>query len=69
MIDPQRTARKLVLVADDDADILELLTFRLERAGYEVITAGAIGNRLVIVKSAVAAGRSLHLSTVRGRLS
>ena len=29
----------LVLVADDDDDILELVTFRLERAGYEVITA------------------------------
>jgi CheY-like chemotaxis protein len=29
----------LVLVADDDADVLELLVFRLERAGYEVITA------------------------------
>jgi DNA-binding response OmpR family regulator len=28
-----------VLVADDDADILELVAFRLERAGYEVITA------------------------------
>jgi two-component system phosphate regulon response regulator PhoB len=26
----------LVLVADDDRDIRELLTFRLERAGYEV---------------------------------
>ena len=29
----------LVLVADDDADILQLVAFRLERAGYEVITA------------------------------
>jgi CheY-like chemotaxis protein len=29
----------LVLVADDDADVLELLVFRLERAGYAVITA------------------------------
>jgi DNA-binding response OmpR family regulator len=28
-----------VLVADDDDDILELVAFRLERAGYEVITA------------------------------
>jgi DNA-binding response OmpR family regulator len=28
-----------VLVADDDEDILELVAFRLERAGYEVITA------------------------------
>jgi DNA-binding response OmpR family regulator len=28
-----------VLVADDDEDILELVSFRLERAGYEVLTA------------------------------
>ena len=27
-----------VLVADDDQDILQLVAFRLERAGYEVIT-------------------------------
>jgi DNA-binding response OmpR family regulator len=31
---------RTVLVADDDEDILELVAFRLERAGYEVITAG-----------------------------
>jgi DNA-binding response OmpR family regulator len=30
----------LVLVADDDEDVRELVVFRLERAGYEVITAG-----------------------------
>jgi DNA-binding response OmpR family regulator len=30
---------KLVLVADDDADVRELVVFRLERAGLEVITA------------------------------
>ena len=29
----------LVLIADDDRDILELLGLRLERAGYEVVTA------------------------------
>jgi two-component system phosphate regulon response regulator PhoB len=29
----------LVLVADDDADVRELVVFRLERAGYEVICA------------------------------
>jgi DNA-binding response OmpR family regulator len=28
-----------VLVADDDEDILELVSYRLERAGYEVVTA------------------------------
>ena len=32
-------ARKLVLVADDDPDILDLVTFRLDRAGYEVVQA------------------------------
>jgi DNA-binding response OmpR family regulator len=32
-------ARKLVLVADDDPDILDLVTFRLDRAGYEVMQA------------------------------
>jgi DNA-binding response OmpR family regulator len=30
---------RTVLVADDDDDILELVSFRLERAGYNVITA------------------------------
>jgi DNA-binding response OmpR family regulator len=33
------TGRPLVLVADDDPDILNLLTLRLERDGYEVIGA------------------------------
>jgi len=31
--------QQLVLVADDDADVRELVVFRLTRAGYEVITA------------------------------
>jgi len=31
--------RPLVLVADDDEDILQLLSFRLERAGYEIVAA------------------------------
>jgi DNA-binding response OmpR family regulator len=31
--------RPLVLVADDDADILALVQFRLERAGYAVVSA------------------------------
>jgi DNA-binding response OmpR family regulator len=30
---------KLILVADDDDDVRELVVFRLERAGYEVVTA------------------------------
>jgi len=29
----------VVLVADDDDDILELVAFRLERAGYRILTA------------------------------
>lgn len=29
----------LVVAADDDADILSLVTFRLERSGYHVLTA------------------------------
>ena len=33
------SGRKLVLVADDDPDILDLVTFRLDRAGYEVVQA------------------------------
>jgi DNA-binding response OmpR family regulator len=32
-------SRPVVLVADDDHDILTLVRFRLERAGYEVIQA------------------------------
>jgi DNA-binding response OmpR family regulator len=31
--------RPLVLVADDDEDIRELVAFRLERSGYEVLSA------------------------------
>jgi DNA-binding response OmpR family regulator len=33
------TDQKIVLVADDDEDILELITFRLERSGYTVVQA------------------------------
>jgi DNA-binding response OmpR family regulator len=32
-------SKPLVLVADDDPDILALVTFRLERAGYDVVAA------------------------------
>ena len=34
------SARPLVLVADDDPDILNLVSLRLERDGYEVVKAG-----------------------------
>lgn len=39
MIEAQSADRPLVLVADDDEDILQLLSFRLERAGYEIVQA------------------------------
>jgi DNA-binding response OmpR family regulator len=39
VIEPVLSNRPLVLVADDDEDILTLVTFRLERAGYDVVKA------------------------------
>ena len=39
MNEPGHNRRPLVLIADDDADILELLAFRLESAGYEIVQA------------------------------
>jgi DNA-binding response OmpR family regulator len=50
MIEPRRAGGQLLLVADDDEDILQLLSFRLERAGYEVVQArnGADALRLAI---------------------
>jgi DNA-binding response OmpR family regulator len=35
-----RNGKPLILIADDDPDILSLVTLRLERSGYEVIGAG-----------------------------
>ena len=35
----ESTPAPLVLVADDDPDILDLVRYRLERSGYEVATA------------------------------
>ena len=37
--DMPNTDQKIVLAADDDEDILELITFRLERSGYTVVQA------------------------------
>jgi DNA-binding response OmpR family regulator len=39
VIEPVPNGRPLVLVADDDDDILTLVSFRLQRAGCEVIQA------------------------------
>jgi DNA-binding response OmpR family regulator len=36
---PETSSTPLVLVADDDPDILTLVGFRLERAGYDVLPA------------------------------
>lgn len=36
---PDEPAKPVVLAADDDADILGLITFRLERSGYTVLQA------------------------------
>ena len=39
MIEPRPVTGPLLLIADDEEDILELLGFRLERAGYEIVRA------------------------------
>ena len=39
MIEPVSAPRPVVLVADDDEDILQLLTFLLESARYDVVQA------------------------------
>jgi DNA-binding response OmpR family regulator len=38
-VSSEQNGRPLVLVADDDHDILGLVSFRLERAGYDVVAA------------------------------
>lgn len=44
-------ATTLVLVADDDRDIRELVAFRLAKGGYEVITAEDGGQALELARS------------------
>lgn len=44
-------ATALVLVADDDRDIRELVAFRLSKGGYEVITAEDGGEALELARS------------------
>jgi DNA-binding response OmpR family regulator len=39
MTDESGRERSLILVADDEEDVLALIRFRLEEAGYEVVTA------------------------------
>ena len=39
MIEPRPVTGPLLLIADDEEDILELLGFMLERAGYEIVRA------------------------------
>jgi DNA-binding response OmpR family regulator len=39
MVHESPNGRPVVLVADDDHDILTLVSFRLERAGYDVVAA------------------------------
>ena len=39
MAESSSDSSPLVLVADDDKFMIDLVTFRLERAGYEVVTA------------------------------
>jgi DNA-binding response OmpR family regulator len=43
-------SRPLVLVADDDRDILQLVSFRLERSDYEVVQANDGEEALRLVK-------------------
>ncbi len=43
--------QQVVLVADDDKDILALVAFRLERSGYEVVTASDREEALELARS------------------
>jgi DNA-binding response OmpR family regulator len=39
MLEQENNDRPVIVVADDDEDILILVSFRLDRAGHEVVTA------------------------------
>ena len=52
-IRPGSAERLLALVADDDADVRELVAFRLEREGYEVLTAADGSQALELTASRV----------------
>ena len=47
-----------MLVADDDEDILQLLSFRLERAGYEIVQARSGDEALRLALELVPPSRS-----------
>jgi DNA-binding response OmpR family regulator len=38
-MNPQDRERPLIVVADDDDDIVALVAYRLERSGYDIVTA------------------------------
>ena len=44
--------RPVVLIADDDEDILELVKLRLSRSGYDVLTAADGGAALALARAA-----------------
>jgi two-component system, OmpR family, phosphate regulon response regulator PhoB len=46
-----RESRQIVLVADDDADVRDLVAFRLDRAGYEVMAAADGQDALELARS------------------
>jgi DNA-binding response OmpR family regulator len=39
-VSPDGRNDKLILIADDDGDVLDLVRFRLDQGGYDTITAG-----------------------------
>ena len=50
--EPDERDKPVVLAADDDADILGLITFRLERSGYTVVQAHDGEEALALARSA-----------------